>query len=165
MDVHDQPPVERHHESHSGFIDVETADGVAGTALEDAHNPPLGATICDALDAGDDAIAMHRLIQIAAGDVDVAGNLFQRPVRDDKAETSWIGRDAAHDEVHSIRQAVPVAAGLHQLAVGHQLPEQPLEGRPLLSWKLEPLEQLARRRGVVDLFPNQLEQLFLVQHK
>ena len=104
------------------------------------------------------------LIQIAAGNVDVARHLFKRPIRDDEAKAARVGRDPADDEVHPVGQAVTVPAGLHQLAVGHQLPEQALESRALLTRKLEPLEQLTRGGGVVYLFANQLEELFLVEH-
>ena len=164
LDVHDQPAVERHDESHAGIVDVEAADGVARAALEDADDPAFRAAVGDPLDAGHDAIAMHRLIQIAAGNVDVARHLLERPIRHDEAKAARVGRDPADDEIHPVGQAVTVAARLHQLAVGHQLPEQALESRALLTGKLEPLEQLARGGGVVYLFANQLEELFLVEH-
>ena len=117
----------------------------------------FGATIGDPLDANDDAIAVHRLIQVAPGDVDVACDLFERPIRNHEAKPSGVGRDPADDEIHAIRQAVPVAPGLYELAAGDQLPEQALERGTLFARKLEPLEQLTRGGGVVDLVANQLQ--------
>ena len=93
VDVHDQPAVERHHEAptHARFVDVEAADDVARAALEDPHDPALGAAIGDPLDPGDDAIAVHRLIEVAAGHVDVAGDLFQGagPGRRSRIRAGW----------------------------------------------------------------------------
>ena len=165
LDVHDQPAVERHDEAHAGLVHVEAADRVLRAALENPDDPAFGAAIGDPLDAGHDAIAVHGLIQVAAGDVDVAGHLFERPIRHDEAEAARIGGDSPDDQVHPIRQAITVAPGLDQLAVGDELAQQAFEGRALLPGELEPLQQLAGRGGVVDLFPNQLEQLFLVEHK
>ena len=54
-------------------VDVVAADDRARAALEDAEDAPFGAVVADPLDARDDAVAVHRLIEVAAGDVDVAG--------------------------------------------------------------------------------------------
>ena len=165
LDVHDQPAVERHDEPHAGLVVVEAADRVLRAPLENPDDPAFGPAIGNPLDPRDDPIAVHGLIQVAAGDEDVAGHLLERPIRHDEAKSSRIGGDSPDDEVHPIRQAIPVAAGLNQLAVGDELAQQALEGRALLAGEFEPLEQLARRGGVVDLVPNQLQQLFLVEHK
>ena len=72
LDVHDQPPVERHHEADAHAVQVEPADDRLGAAFEHAHDSPLGAVAADPLDTRDDAVAVHRLVQVAAGDVEVA---------------------------------------------------------------------------------------------
>ena len=70
-----------------------------------------------ALDARDDAVAVHRLIQVAAGDVDVAVDVFDRTIGHDEAEAARVGRDPPDDQVHPVGQAVAVAAGLDELAL------------------------------------------------
>jgi hypothetical protein len=75
---------------------------------------------------------VHGLVEIAAGDVNVAGDLFERTVRHDEAETSGIGRNLADNEVHPIGHTVAVPARLDQVPGRDQLAEQPLEGGPLL---------------------------------
>ena len=55
--------------------------------LENPNDSALRATVRDTLDAGDDPIAVHGLVQIAAGDVDVAVDVLKRAVRHDETET------------------------------------------------------------------------------
>ena len=164
LDVHDQPPVEGHDEARAGAVGLEAADDRRRAALEDAQDASFRALVGDALDARDHAVAVHRLIQVAARDVDVAGHLLDRPIRHDESEPARVGGDAPDDEVHPVRQAVAVAAGLDQLALGDQVLEQSFERRPLLARYLQPLQELSRRGRVVDLVANQLEQLFVIQH-
>ncbi len=164
LNVHDQPAVERNDEPHAGRVPVEAADRILRAPLKNPDDPAFGPSIGNPLDPRDDAIAVHGLIQVAAGDEDVAGHLLERPIRHDEAKSSRIGGDSPDDEVHPIRQPITVAPGLNQLAVGDELAQQAFEGRALLAGEFEPLQQLAGRGGVVDLFPNQLQQLFLVEH-
>ena len=127
LDVHDQPAVERHDEAPARFVDVEPADRIAGAAFEDPDDPAFGAAVGNPLDPGDDAVAVHRLIEVAAGDEDVAGDLLERPVRHDEAEAAGVGGDPADDQVHPVGQAVAVATGLDELPAGDELAEKPLE--------------------------------------
>ena len=64
---------------------------VRGAALEDAHDPSFGAVAADPLDPRDDAVAVHRLVQVAAGDVKIAADLVDRPVGHDEPEAPGIG--------------------------------------------------------------------------
>ncbi len=164
LDVHDQPAIERHDEAHAALVHVVAPDGIAGAALEDPDDPPLGAAVGDPLDARDDAVAVHGLVEIAAGDVDVAGDLLVRAVRHDEAEAAGVRRDLADHEVHPVGHAVAVAARLDERAAGHELAEQALEGGALLARQLQPLQQFAGGGGMLDLLPNELQELFLVQH-
>ena len=76
----------------------------------------------DTLDAGDDAIAVHGLVQVAAGNVDVAGDVLDRAVGHDETEPARIGRDPPDDQVHQIGQAEAVAARLDQGAASRPGP-------------------------------------------
>ena len=53
-----------------------------------------------ALDADDDAVAVHRLVQVGAGDVDVAADALERPVGHDEAVAGGMRLDAADDQIH-----------------------------------------------------------------
>ena len=80
LHVHDQPAIERHDEARARLVDVEAADDRLRPALEDPDDAPFGAVLVGPLlDARDDAVAVHRLIQVAAGDVDVARHPLDRP--------------------------------------------------------------------------------------
>ena len=52
---------------------------------------PSAPLLADPLDARHDAIAVHGLVQVAAGDVDVALHVVERPVGDDEAEARGDG--------------------------------------------------------------------------
>ena len=164
LDVHDQPAIEWDDEAGAGAVSLEAADDRRRAALEDPQDPAFRAFVRHALDARDDAVAVHGLIEIAAGDVDVAGDAVDRAIGHDESEPAGVGRDPSDDQVHSIGQAVAVAPRLDERAGAGELLEQPLERRALLSRYLQPLEQLPRRRRVLDFVANQLEQLFVVQH-
>ena len=72
------------------------------------------------LDADDDAVAVHRLIEVAAGDVDARGPFVAGRLAVDEPEAARVGRHAPDHEVHPIRQAEPLAADLDQLSAGDQ---------------------------------------------
>ena len=78
-----------HHEAHARIRRRRTGRrSSTDAALEDPDDPPFGPVVAGALDARDDAVAVHRLIQVAAGDEDVAADPLDRPVRDDEAEAA-----------------------------------------------------------------------------
>ncbi len=122
LDVHDQAPIERHDEPGAGAVALEASDDGRRAALEDADDASFGAAVGDALDPRHDAVAVHRLVQVAAGDVDVALDVFGGALGDDEAEAARVGGDPPDDEVHPVGQAVAVAPRLDQRAVGGQRP-------------------------------------------
>ncbi len=164
LDVHDQPAVEGDDEARAGAVGLEAADDRRRATFEDAKDAPFGALVGHALDPRDDAVAVHRLIEVAARDVDVAGHPLHGPIGHDESEPARVGGDAPDDQVHPVRQAVAVAPRLDQLALADQVLEQPFERRALLPRYLQPLQELARRGRVLDLVANQLQQLFVIQH-
>ena len=87
----------------------------------------------------------------------LAGPSSARRLRVDEREAARIGRDAADDEVHPVRQAEPVAANLDELAGGDQGAEPPLERRPLLARNLEELQEFLGRRRMIHPVADQLE--------
>ena len=112
--------VEGDDEAGSRAVAIEPANDRCRAALEDAYNASLSAVPADSLDACDDAITVHRLIQVAAGDEQIAFHVVQRTVGNDEAKSPGIGDDFADDEVHAIRKSEPVAARLQSPTPQHR---------------------------------------------
>ncbi len=73
-------------------------------------------------------------------------------------------RDAADQQVHAVRQAVAVAAGLDELAAPGQLFEQTAQRTSLLARYLETLLQFAGGRGVLHPVADHPQELLVIQH-
>ena len=85
LDVHDHPAVERHDETEARRVHVVAPDHSGRTALENPEDAAFGALVADAFDPRDHAVAVHGLIEVAAGDVDVA---LRRPRAGDRGRRS-----------------------------------------------------------------------------
>ena len=107
---------------------------------------------------------MHGLVQIAAGYIDVALDLFEPLVRDDESKAAGMGDHAPDHQVHPVRQTVTVAAGFDELAALDQVRQEPVDDGTLFAGYLEALKQLARGGRMVDFFTDQPQELFVVQH-
>ena len=70
---------------------------------------------------------------------------------------------APDDEVHAVRQTEPVPPRLNEVAAFDEAVEQALDRRALFARNLQPLEQLARRRRVIDFVADRREELVLIQ--
>jgi hypothetical protein len=130
LDVHDETPVEGHDEAHARAVHVEAPHDRRGSAREDADDPPFGPVPGDPLEARDHPIAVHRLIQIAAGNVDVAGHLFQGLVRHHEPEPARMCDYPSDHEVHPGRHPEAAPPGFDESAVGDQVGENRWSGRP-----------------------------------
>ena len=162
--VHDQAAVERDEIPCAGVVDFEAADNRLGPALEDADDPSFGPVLPPLFDPRDHTVAVHRLVQVGAGDENVAGHPLQRLVRDDEPEAAGVRLDAPDDEVHPIRQAVMIAPRLNQMTGLDQPLEQAVDGGPLLAGDLQPRQELPGGRRVLDLVTDGGQQLFTIQH-
>ncbi len=164
LHIHDEAAIKGDDESHPGLVHVVAPHRVARAALEDPDDAPFRSAVRHPLDPRHHAVAVHRLIEVAACDVDVPRHVLDRAIGNDEPKAARVGRDAADNEVHPLRETEAGPPRLNQGAVRDEQAQQPLERCPLLLRDLEPLEQLPWRGGVVDFVANQLEQLFLVQH-
>ena len=164
LHVHDQAAIERDDEAGAGSVSLEASDDRRRATFEDPQDAALRAFVRHALDSRDDAVAVHRLIQVAAGDVDIPAHAVNRAIGHDESEPARMGRNPPDDEIHPVGQAVAVAASLDELALAHQVLEQPLERRALFPRYLQALQELSRRSRMLDLLANQLQQLFVIQH-
>ena len=73
LHVDQQPLVERRDVEQPVVLLVEPADGGRRAALEDADDAAFGTPVAAmALDPHEDAVAVHRVVQVVPGDVDVA---------------------------------------------------------------------------------------------
>src|SRR5262245_22529352 len=89
--VHQDASIERHHEPHAVAVAVVASHEPAVAALQNADDAPLdAAALFDALDARDDAIAVHCFAEMWRGDVDIAGAV-QWTFRNHEAITRGVG--------------------------------------------------------------------------
>src|SRR6185295_11595038 len=94
LHVHRQPAVEGNDEAETSFVDLVPADHLLSRALEDPDDSSFRAIgIARALDADNDAIAVHRLIEIVPRDEDALGPVPGRVLGIHEAETARIRRD------------------------------------------------------------------------
>src|SRR5206468_4379506 len=81
-DVHEHAAIERHDVTHGALVAIVPADERFVRAFEDTNDAPFGpATLLDALDADDDAIAVHRFVEQRTGNVNVAAERLKRTIR------------------------------------------------------------------------------------
>ena len=115
-DVHigQNPAIERLHEPEIGIIAIEAADNGRAAAF-DAH---------------EHAVAVHRFLDVAGGDVHV-GRRFAGLIGDDESKTAGMCFKAADDEVHLVGKTDAAAFGFNELARGNKRFQQPTEGRSL----------------------------------
>src|SRR5437773_1179543 len=75
-DIHEHPPIERNDEAHAVVVAVVAADEERVAAIEDPDDAPLDAApLLDALDPGNDPVAVHGLVEMRARHVNVAAAL------------------------------------------------------------------------------------------
>src|SRR6185369_17943155 len=99
---------------------VVAADNPGARAFENADDAAFDlAAFLDALDAHDDAVAVHGVVQMRAGDVDVAARV-ELAFRKDEAIPRRVRLQPAHVEIHLLRQAESMAADLNQVAGSDQ---------------------------------------------
>ena len=171
-DVHQHAAVERHDVAHAvgprlrrsrlreQVVAVVPADDRLVGALQDADDAPFGApAFLDPLDADDNAVAVHRLVEMRTGNVDVAAARFERALRRDEAVAGRMRLQPADVEVHLFGQAEAVPANLDQLAGSDERRDVPLERRALVARDFENLHQLAHAGGMVDALAHEREDL------
>ena len=147
--------------THAVLVAVVAADDRFIGALEDPDDAPFGApAILDALDAHHDAIALHRFVEMGAGNVDVAARRFEQPFGRDETVTRRMGLEPADVKIHLLRQAEALAADLDQVAGGDQGFDVPFERGPVVARDLENLQQFAHAGGMVHPLAHEVENVF-----
>src|SRR4029453_262379 len=160
-DVHHHTPVERHDEAHSAFPAVVAAHDQLVGALESPDDASLcSAAVFDALDAHDDAIALHGFVEVSAGDVDVAAGRLEWALRSHEPVTGGMRLQPADVQVHLLGQAKPVSADLHEIARAHHRLDVTFERRTLVARDLEDLQQFAHAGRVMDPIAHERKNLF-----
>src|SRR5262249_6124351 len=141
--VHEHPAVERRHITHAVGAPFIAADDPLVGALENADDPPFGAsTFFHPLDADDDAIAVHRVVQQGPGNGDVASRLGRTLGRDESV-AARMGLQAADIQIHLFRQAEAVTSNLNEITRSDERLDVALEGGAFLAGDLENLKELA----------------------
>ena len=160
MDIHHQPPVEWNDVRQTGIIDVVAAGEALGCALEDTYDAPLAAIRrAPALDARHDPVAVHRLVQVGAGNVEVAVHPVDRVLRRHEAESPRMHLDRTGHQPHPVRQAVAVAPDPDELAGGDQRRQTAAERAALRRRQPQLPQQLADRGRMVERRLNACQQL------
>ena len=165
LDVHDEAPVECHHEAQTRRVHVVAADDPRRAALEDPDDPALGpVAVLHALDARHDAVAVHGLVEVGPRDVDVAAHALERLVRHHEAEAPRVRDDAPDDQVHVVGRTVAVPADLDEVARGDQGLEPAPQGGALVLRHAQHLLQLLDGCGMIDRVANRAKQVFCGNH-
>ena len=158
-DIHQHPAIERRDVAHAVVVAVVAADDRRVGALEDADDASFGAAaFLDPLDTNDDAVAVHRLVQERARDVNVAA-VVERPFGRDEAVAGRVRLQPADIEVHLLGQPEAVPANLNQIAGGDERFDVAFEGRPLLAGNFENLQELAHAGRVMHPLAHDVEHL------
>ena len=119
---------------------------------------PFGAAaVLDALDADDDAVAVHRFVEVRAGNVDVAAAGSSGRSGVDEPVAGRVRLQPADVEIHLLGQAEALAADLNEIAGRDERLDVPLERRALVARDLEKLQQLAHAGGMVHPLAHQRE--------
>ena len=157
-DVHQHAPIERHDVAHAVVVAVVAADERRVGALEDADDAPFGAAaVLDPLDADDDAVAVHRLVEVRCRRCRCRRRRIERPLGHDEAVAGRMRLQAADVEVHLFGQAEALPANLNEIAGGDERLDVALERRALVLGHLEQLQELAHGGGVVHPLAHQRE--------
>ena len=127
-----------------------------GTTLQHAQNPALGAVAIPAVLYSDDhAVAVHRLIQVVAGDVHAGEAIVARRFGVDERKPAWIRRDAAHDEVHAIGQAESMTSNFDERTRRDERSNAPAERRPFFGRHAQQPQQFLGGRWMIHALANQ----------
>src|SRR3989442_1461535 len=162
--IHQQPPLERQDVTHAVVVAIVAADEPLVASLQDANDSAFGAAaVLDALDAHDDAVAVHRFVEMRARYVDVAARL-ERALGRDEPVAGRMRLQPTDIEVHFLRQAEAVPADVNKVARGDQRLDVTFERRPLVAWDFENLEELAHAGGMMDPLTHERERLLARNH-
>ena len=159
-DVHQHAAIEWRDVAHAAVVAVVAADQRAVAALEHPDDAPFGAAaLLDALDANDDAVAVHRLVEMRVGNVDVAGAGFEWTLRRYEPVTRRVRLQAADVEIHLLGQTETLASNLNEISRSDERFDVPLERRAVVLRHFEYLQQLADAGGMMHPLAHECEHL------
>ena len=165
LDVHEQLAIEGHDIAQARPVEHVAPHHRRRVALEDLDDAALGTTAFPhTLQSRDDAVAVHRLPKVAAGDVDVPRHVVERALGSDEPIALRIHVDAADHEMHAVGKAHVAAAGLDEGAGPHEVLDPPSKRGPLVSRNFQPLHELRHRCGMIDPLADQGQNLVVRKH-
>ncbi len=162
LHIHDEPPIERHDEPVARVIHVVAADDALGPALEHADDAPFGAAaVAPMLDAHDDAVAVHGLVEIVARDEDAlgrVGRIGRARLGIDKRKSARIRGHSPDDEIHPIGQTEPLAADLDErTGLRQAIAQRALERGPFVARDAKAVKEFFDRGWMIDPVANERE--------
>ncbi len=116
------------------------------------------AAVLDPLDAHHDSIAVHRLVEVRTGNVDVTAHL-ERTLGCDEPVAGRMRLQSADVQIQFFGQAEAVTADLNQVAGGNERFDVPLERGPVVAGNFEDLQELAHAGGMVHPLTHQRQHL------
>src|SRR4029078_2196170 len=121
------------------------------------------ATFLDALDADDDAIAVHCVVQHRTRDGDVASRLDRARGRDEPV-AGRMRLQPSNEQIHLLGQSEAVPADLYEIAGRDEVLDVALERGAVVATDFENLQELARTCGMVDPLAHHREHLVSGEH-
>ena len=133
---------------------------VAAPALEDADDAAFGSPVAAVpLDPHEDAVAVHRVVQVVPRDVDVPGDLVDRVIEFHEAEAVRVHRDAPRRQVHQLGHAEMPAACFNQRTAIDQRLERAPDAGSLRLLELQRPHQLLHGRRVGHALADAVQQV------
>ena len=160
MNIGEDASVERLDEPEARVRQIEPADDRRIAAVEDADDAAFQSVLVrPAFDAREHTVAVHRLLDVARGDVQI-GRLVGGFVRNDEAVSRGMRLKAADNQIHLVGKPDAIALRLHELTARDEGLQQSSEGSAFLLGNLEGSDEVARSGGMRDFFTHQFQYLF-----
>src|SRR5262249_11842356 len=141
------------------IVPLVAADDQFVAALEDADDASLGPpAFLDPLDADNDAVAVHRFVEMRSRNIDVAAR-FESALGGHESVAGRMRLQPPDVQVHFLGQPEAMAPNLDELAGRDERFDMPLECGAVVPRNLENLKELPHPGGMMHTLPHQREHL------
>src|SRR5690606_16834472 len=130
-----------------------------------ADDAPLGTPIAAmTVDAHEDAVAVHRLVDVRARDVHITREPLDVALGPDEGVSLGMDGDAPGHHVHELGHAIGLAAGLDEIPARDERPEHAANGRGFALLQLQRAHDLAHCRWVAEALADAGEKVVGARH-
>ena len=170
MHVGDNAPIERHDVAETSVARFIASDDGGVSTIEYADDAPLDTAIGATLDSRDNPIAVHRLVDLRRGNVNVlslassAVAVMRAPsgvegLGGNEPIAGGVDREPADHEVHLFGQTEAIAADPQQIARRDEVLELAFERRHFFARNTKRACQFASRGRMMDVLANQTKKI------